>query len=91
MFFIYCFAHLISITAFGGAAILSSYVFWETMPSLVGGIAPFSSLLAIITSIPLGMVLGHFILGYPLFYIGRYVNGGPFQEGDWVQILNSLS
>lgn len=83
----YFFAHMIPIATFGGAGILTAIVCWKVWPSVVSGLAPFSSLLAIITAFPLGMVLGYFVLGLPLFYVGRSLNGGPFREGDVVRIL----
>ena len=83
----YFFAHAAAVAAFGGAAFLSFVVLWETAPALLGGVAPLPSLLAIIISIPLGMILGYLLFGYPLFFIGRIVNGGPFREGDSVRIL----
>ncbi len=83
----YFFAHTIPVAAFGGAAILTSIVLWKTAPVLFRGQAPIPSICAIVAAIPLGMVLGYFLLGFPLVFIGRIVNGGPFHEGDWVRIL----
>ena len=63
-------------------------VFLKIAPSLFSGIAPLSSIIAVAAAAPLGLLLGYFFFGYPLYLVGKRLNGGPFHEGDWVRILS---
>src|SRR5579863_3153360 len=83
----YVFAHTIPIAACSGAMILTVAVSWKCAPAIRSGGFSVSIILAVLSSIPLGLILGYFLLGFPLFFIGRLTNGAPFHEDDWVRIL----